>query len=96
MDGMLIANNKADLTDGTIANPINLDEYGTNISVGYAWTGTFSSGFADTVDNCNSWTSGSVSVYGRWGDANRVSAGWTDYTADGCQTSGFKLYCFEQ
>jgi hypothetical protein len=31
-DGSLIANNWADLTDGSLANPINRDEFGNNLS----------------------------------------------------------------
>ena len=60
IDGTLLANDWADLTDGDIQNPINMDENGDIVPASArAWTATSSEGSAQ-VNDCGYWTSGSV------------------------------------
>jgi len=60
-DGVTIANNWTDLTDGAIAEPISRDEFGHVLSsAGSVWTGTAddgsSKGSFGTNDFCCDWT----------------------------------------
>jgi hypothetical protein len=111
LDGVLIANNWSDLTDGKIAAQINIDEFGQlqNASYFYAWTG--STGSDGKVSSCRNWTydnkvysNGNWTVPTSWTDYG--SAGiinWPDYRQDqwykgvssGCHVKN-RLYCIEQ
>lgn len=102
----VIANNKADLTDGTLVNSIST---ASNVPV---FTGTNPNGVYNASPffsnpspngNCNNWTtssnSGTNALYGR---SNATNNEWTLYTFNyGCNpsTSGLgslaRLYCFE-
>jgi len=46
MDGLLVSSGFADLWDGDISNPINLDEYGTSTTFEAVWTGSYRDGVA--------------------------------------------------
>ncbi len=81
LDGAVIANNKADLFDGSIANPINITEFGTHFTTepgsgyGNAWTGTNSDGTSGYT--CNDWTNENTSGRGNLGQGEYTDFRWT-------------------
>jgi hypothetical protein len=60
--GEVVATSLADLTDASLASPIDEDENGAAYS-GYVWTGTTDAGAYVGVA-CNGWTNGTNSVFG--------------------------------
>ena len=95
-NGTQIATRYSDLTDGTIAAPINRDEFGNSIGGGYAWSNTNSYGNkATTLDPCTQWTAdGSGWAYS--GDTTVTDNNWA-YPGDYSQCYELNhLYCFEQ
>jgi len=110
VDGTVIADDWIGLTDGSIDNPINLDENGnpgpaTDNLGGFGFTtvvhtGTSESGFATnpSVQTCSDWTSdlgGST-----WGLYERAAFGWSASIFGGAPANlcGLQatIYCFEQ
>ena len=94
LDGSLVANNKADLIDGTISNQIEINENGVVVDPAdpYSWTGTDSQGLRMS-NTCSVWTSG---VNGQIGYNSVIDGRWTDIGTRSCGNSGQHLYCFEQ
>jgi len=66
VDGTLIATDWADLTNGTIANPMNRDEFGYNIGGAAVWTNTNAAGNILNIDNytCSNFTSSTGGTMG--------------------------------
>jgi hypothetical protein len=101
-DGQLVALSKTDLTDGSISNPINRDEFG-NIPGGetQVFTGTGSDGnkwvfssFPSIDYSCIGWTSSS-NPYDHTGEMGASNSSWTDTSAgQGCANAR-RLYCFQ-
>lgn len=103
IDGELVANDWADLTDGNIAIPIEITEFNKkavstpryNIAV---WTATNTDGTGSS-NNCSNWTtstSDSSLVTGKYGFGVYANAGWTTVSgATRCDNLA-SLYCFEQ
>jgi hypothetical protein len=102
--GDVVATSLADLIDGTISAPINVDAAGIPITVvagsgQQAWTNTTTSGvdFGQTADPndfaCSDWTStiGTAVV----GIISATQAQWTGSGPTGC-FNGYRLYCFAQ
>ncbi|MCC6600011.1 MAG: DUF1554 domain-containing protein [Crocinitomicaceae bacterium] len=103
VDGTLIANNWADLTDGAIQNPINKTESGTITPNGFVWTHTTTNGSSATSNPsqiCNNWTeatSGNTLVHCA-GSPFQTNGDWTaGYSgcAYPCNLTA-PLFCFEQ
>lgn len=95
IDGLKVAINKGDLTDGVIANPIHVDESGAKLGTNEpVWTGTTANGNSHT-DNCNDWTASTGNQDGRTGQATQASSWWTDVATMKCN-SALRIYCFEQ
>lgn len=92
-DGLLIANHIVDLTDGSIANPINRNPYGNLLSAGSTWTGTGSNGTVSGSNTCSNWKIGGI--YGEKGYVLSNTTSWTDNGQSYCGYSR-RLYCFEQ
>jgi hypothetical protein len=98
-DGTLVANDWDDLTDGTIANPINKDGTGEepHQQSQEAFTNTLSSGSPNAssiISNvCGEWTT----VFGGApsGRIGATDSSWTDIGNVGCDYAGV-LYCFQQ
>jgi hypothetical protein len=109
IDGDLVAQNWADLVDGSLVNAISRDELNNAVPLAtgsgadvYVWTNTRTNGAAGTETNntnrsCSSWTNSSSS----YTDAStsyrgRISSNssWTDYDNDTCNKLQ-RLYCFE-
>jgi hypothetical protein len=96
IDGLTVANSRADLLDGSIRESIHQDETGRYAgSCDWAWTGTNSNG-TRAPDNCDDWLS-PLGVNGQVGAIGfeRVP-NWTNDTqapSDSCGLSQC-LYCF--
>ncbi len=93
VDGTTIANNWADLTDGTIAAGIIKTQSNANIAA-RVWTNVASNGTAYGANHCQNWTSNSASYTARTGISSNVT-NWTNDSDFGCQNVG-RFYCFEQ
>lgn len=92
VDGVKVADSKADIIDGVIDAQISVDEYGTYVTVGLAWTGTMSSGLADT-NHCLSWTADAAPYMGESGNPADAFWGWTSAATETCSTQR-RIYCF--
>ncbi len=97
LDGLKIANNWNDLTDGSIQNPIIRDEFKNLVTNEKVWTGTKQNGDVYSASTCYNWNSKSGS--GRYGIASTsyLDGRWTNFNSQSCQPSSTaRLYCFEQ
>jgi len=103
VDGTLVANNWADLTDGTLLHAINLDQKG-NPRASFVWTGTDYTGvlsyYQGNPSDCVDWTLGTYpGGQGGYGSSGSTSAYWTDYStmlgALGCDEK-LPIYCISQ
>lgn len=94
LNGTRIANNWADLTDGTIANRITLTETGTTPG-GVVWTNTSTSGGISGTRHCTNWTIGTSAQTGFEGSTTYADYSWTADTYNNCNQLK-RLYCFEQ
>lgn len=88
----VIADDIADLTDGSIANPILLDENGVG-SMSLIWTSTLSTGLG-AGPNCAGWQSNSPNDGGGGGDPTASDPGWTSFLGNNCDLPQ-GVYCFE-
>jgi hypothetical protein len=99
VDGTVIANSKADLTDGSLLAPISRDETGA-VPAGQVivWTGTLADGTeASSTSNCMGWTSNAFpNNDGLRGDMTSVTGQWTDLGVVETCTVVHRIYCFEQ
>jgi hypothetical protein len=95
LDGVLIANSKADLLDGSLFTGISVTEtMNYNGSWANVWTGTATDGNKAT-DHCSNWTSSSSGTNGRTGSGNHTGQRWTDHWSAACNTNYRSLYCIE-
>ncbi len=98
VDGTVIADDWADLTDASLAHAIEVDENGGSPGgTVRVWTGTGSAGGPSGL-NCLGWTSASGGEAGRFGAMNAFNAAWTDggsFNNQVCSDPAH-LYCFEQ
>ena len=99
LNGVKIADNKAELVSGSVFTPINVNENGERQYAresGQVLTGTDTDGNSVTGYNCNDWNSldggGNVTV----GTYFSADAEWTSYEswAGGC-AFWYNLYCLE-
>lgn len=92
VDGTQIADDWADLTDGTLDAPINLDAVGS-VYFGTIQTGTTTSG-THSGSSCSDWTTASMPSRG---DPTSTSSTWTDgYIGMEACNNAMAFYCFEQ
>ena len=95
LDGTVVANDKADLTDGTLDAPIDLTENQTRLDPGQnVWTGTDDDGTNAGLGTCLNWFSTSDADTARVGEAGKADGTWTDFGDDSCDKENH-LYCFE-
>jgi len=97
LNGDIVADNFADLLDGSINSFITISEDGVFVPFpGSVWTGTRTFGSADS-DDCDNWTTDSGAVLGRSGTVDEIDSRWTFNTAAiiDCSTP-LRLYCFQQ
>ena len=96
LDGAVVATSFTDLTDGSLALPLFLDETGVKLPTGLAgsvWTGASIDG-ADSTFNCFDWTSDALAQSGTFGDSHATDATWTDLGQSSCNAARH-LYCVE-
>jgi hypothetical protein len=89
LNGQKIADNAADLWDGTLDTTINRNELNIDDPKN-VWTGSESNGSTST-DHCNEWQSSDLSDYGRIGTPIDISP-WITDTIAACDSSQ-GLYC---
>jgi hypothetical protein len=89
LDGATVAEFRSDLTDGTIDNPINVDEFGTTIVGQNVATNTLTSGDFDP-NSCF----GSSPTTGYLGRSDSATGTWTESHKLNCANAQ-KYYCFE-
>ncbi len=98
VDGVMVANNWADLTDGSIDNPIGKTELNQNPGSTDVWTDTNTAGnhIADAED-CQNWSTNILGI-GREGRTNATNGDWTNsgFLDDSICSTSQRLYCFEQ
>jgi hypothetical protein len=100
-DGVLVAEDSADLEDGSIFTSISQTEKGDYKDVS-VWTGTQFTGrnYHDAQGRrfiCDDWSSSASSVQGRHGSSGGTFRGWTDVDeiwTISCDAKS-RLYCFE-
>jgi hypothetical protein len=107
VNGTKVADNYADLTDGSIDARIDRTETGGQVpnssawcsaSTRLAWTGTSGAGVL-TTPNCNNFTNGTDFQNSRAGDAatqNLNSTNWTLCAGLVTCDDAISLYCFQQ
>jgi len=96
VDGVVIANNWADLTDSSIANVLNRDEFGNTLSpYQYPYTNTSANGYQASASgySCTNWTTTSGSAW--FGCNDYLDSHWSLCFGQSCGMGG-PLYCFEQ
>jgi len=100
VDGVRIADNWADLTDGTLAAPISVTETGAVVSGQTVQTGTDPQGLGVLTTPgpyCMDWTSSAgaaVATIVR-GNSGGTATNWTNGGTAGC-ANVIRIYCFEQ
>ena len=90
LDGTKIADNWADLTDGTLDAAIAP----ASPAIG-AWTGTAANG-TPLGGTCSNWTSNSSAQTGRRGIPQQTNSQWSATAGDITCNNLLALYCFEQ
>lgn len=90
-DGVLVAQDFAELTGGNLKAPMNLTESGVYVNGRSAWTGSWPSGLA-LPENCRNWTSGSTDDSGRSGISSFTDA-FSNYFQYQCDRDQLGLYC---
>ena len=110
-DGAVVADDWADLTDGTIQNPINVDEDGVlRNSPSLVWSFTRIDGSPGLFGNqnyscyngdchCDNWTTtqtNNPTQGSAFSKANNVDFQWTDYSYANACGSNYRLKCFQQ
>jgi len=111
VDGTVIANNWADLTDGAINAPLNLTEFGQVPTTQFIWSYTRIDGTPGLFGNpnhncygadchCNNWSTTSTGGNPITGSAvaqrTKSDDDWTDYSFGNFCGSDFSVYCFQQ
>ncbi len=95
LDGMKIAESKADLLDGLLFTAINVTEQGVYDKGGTVWTGTNANGSLAVGLNCSGWTDGTNASLGIAGGSFATDAWWTKEWSNVPCYGNEKLYCFE-
>ena len=94
-DGVLIADDKNDLLDGTLDNPINVKANSESIGAVVVWTGTLEGG-NDSTHDCNNWlTTDPATSSAMLGVSNATDKDWTHHLVGECNES-HHVYCFEE
>jgi hypothetical protein len=105
VDGTVVANNWADLIDGSLVSKINKTELGGPVPIGNTscagggfptvWSNTTSAGISQGGGaSCSNWTStGGGSA---WGKADETGGLWSSWSGGGLCSWTSPLYCFQQ
>ena len=94
-DGSVVANGWADVIDGELGHPINVDEKGATDQTSVAWTNTKVDGTPAGTVHCQGWTTlGGIEDKGHIGYSGESAEKWTDLDTQFCAGSG-RIYCFQ-
>jgi len=88
-----VADDWDDLTDGSLAHAIDVNEEGDIVASSMVWTGTQTNGGVNTP-NCLGWSTGGA-LSGEGGLSSSAGSNWTRNGVTLCSSSG-RLYCFSQ
>ncbi len=92
-DGVILAADLADLTDGFLFSSINVTEQGSYLGNNGVWTGTEDSGLP-RPERCSDWTDGTAGAPGADGSANNTEFGWSwSFGSFPCDFDFLRLYC---
>jgi hypothetical protein len=96
----IVANNWADLTDGTLQTPITVTESGASIGTSGTcdvYSNTTISGNYISTSNCSDFTSVSGNT-AQLGDSSATNSNWTTNPSCGNTQCGLshRIYCFQQ
>lgn len=94
VDGVKVADNYADLVDGSLSAPINLHPDGSAPVGNAVWTGLYATGFFH-FDACDGWNARTSALKGNIGVTTSSSQLWSDRTSFTCDNFA-RLYCIEQ
>jgi hypothetical protein len=94
MDGVKLADNKADLTDGRLFTSISVDENGFYYAPIVVFTGTDFSGMVST-SHCQNWTSNAATETGTRGSSANADSAWTGPVTSFSCDQEIPLFCFE-
>ena len=96
-DGTKIADDWADLTDGSLDAPLSRTESGNiaNNNEDEAWTNVAASGARKGNSHCNNWSSNNSNQSGHRGRWTQTNGQWTDANTGGCDRTK-RLFCFQQ
>ena len=92
-DGVKVADDWDDLTDGSLDAAISRDENGDGVADD-AWTGTTAAGAADTA-RCGDFEDGTIGSSGVCGSSAATNGQWTDRLVPNCNTT-LRLFCIQQ
>jgi hypothetical protein len=92
LDGVKVADSKADLTDGEIFTSINYT--GTSYIGTAVWTGTTQAGLRNSP-YCANWTSNLSGDSGTFGSSTLINSWWTQWPGTWNCNSNYVIYCFE-
>ncbi len=92
VDGARVADDFADLTDGSLQSPIEQTEQGEYLVNVAVWSGTFSDGSSGFFQ-CNDWTDSGSVLSGGTGSSSAAWSGWSVYDAPLCSFTSSRLYC---
>ena len=91
LDGVPVADDITDLTDGMLFTSINVTDTGVYLGNYWVWTGTDENG-VQSANRCGDW----ISTVGQGdpGGCNRAGTEWTVVgTSSDCSASSLRLYC---
>lgn len=98
VNGTQVADNWADLIDGSLDNPISINELGGAVTAD-VWTNVNANGSTKNTGatgTCSDWAVGSGSWGGGYGVTSSTAGGWTNTgNTAGCDPVN-RLYCFQQ
>ena len=94
LDGRVIADDWADLTDELLDDPIDLTELNVGDLKSRTWTSTTTGGAFTGLTHCNDWSG--TGGTGSQGDTDRATGTWTAREDHVPCTATAPLYCFEQ
>jgi hypothetical protein len=92
LDGVKVADNKADVIDGEIFTSINYT--GTSYIGNSVWTGTTEAGLSNSP-YCLSWTSNAGTENGTFGSSTMTDFWWTEWPGTWACDFNSVIYCFE-
>ncbi len=102
VDGVKVADNWADLTDGTLDSAINRTELNAAPPAGNptcgntsVWSNTNSNGtLFNSINSCGNYLS--TASAGHWGQSALVNGGWSSACSGGTCSWQEPMYCFQQ